>query len=1298
MKQLLPAFIGMLSLCMFFGCDGNRQQQELVDSLNQCAYESRYQNLDTTAMYSRAAYEKSDGYDEGKAMALANLAFVEYMRMDYDSAKSLFQKSNDITRSELIRLVNDVGMMKICQVTAQNKEFYDYRGGAERRIRRIEEAEEILTPRQLGILNYARSEFHLTSCTYYNKMWQETEADSELAIVENHPEWVRDDLAQQAMMYLQQGNTFRIFEIAREKGLNYMLANAMMSFNDSIGANFSLRALQLFREYGSVYGTALAYVKISDNLLKRGLVEAALDTATKALEYVNIQHQRAFGKDTEFLYPYRSASDSISTEMHWMKSGNIVCAWEWIAEVREQLSKAYAGLGMKAQSDYNRNIYLDILEATRQDRMYEQRKDSLEYEKHRQYFLFVMIVLLSAFLLLVAYLVLKRLKRRALLRYTNEQRSVNSIFREWMNSQQELYEQMDEKERILDSETYLHEQHISEQKRNYIDKCTSMSLVRSITPFLDRALNEVERLSNGHESAEVRMNRIEYLLELIDKINQYNDTLSHWIKVRQGTVSLNIENFQLSPLFETLLKNRNSFEAKGITLDIQDTDLCIKADRTLTLFMMNTLMDNARKYTPEGGTVSLSAADMGDSVEIAISDTGRGLSEDDIRTILNEKVYDSSAIGMATAGEELKSQKGFGFGLMNCKGIIDKYKKTNQAFAVCRMNIESKLGEGSRFSFRLPKGAMKSFMLILMMSVSFAMNAQDGKDTDISSGNIIDDNECQYLLQSASDYADSIYYANIDGLYDKALSMADSSLIYLNDYCRLMYPDMKLKPLSLSSGNGYPDIEMWKKGIDIDYIILMDVRNESAVAALALNLWNIYEYNNNLYSRLYKLTTQDESLDKYCEDMHHSNINRQTGLIVFLLAVIVGLVVFLLTYYNRNIVRTFNYRQLAQLASNLFNSEGSGWLDKMCRDLNDIKPIDGVTVAVHRNDRDGLELQGSSNCPEISLLKDIMTKSYETNTKIVVRNESVQVLPMVVEEADNKLVGSIAVMLHGDGRSLSEDEGKILELMAKYVATYIYYADMKVEKRRNDLVMKEDEKIRTEREESAVHVQNMILDNCLSAIKHETMYYPSRIKTLVERMRTEIADGADVVNYSFTDIRELIQYYAEVFDLLSGQASKQLEKVMFRRKKVMAKELCKWAEKSIKKLNRRMDSDVQLQSEGDMNVTFLCDEDMLKYLVDSLLIAVIKLNARNVVLTFNYTKDKRPMMSVMAEGGCAVDVDKLFYADSLEYDDTEDTLNGVEWMICRQIVREHDEHTGKRGCRIYASNEDNGLIIRTELN
>ena len=58
--------------------------------------------------------------------------------------------------------------------------------------------------------------------------------------------------------------------------------------------------------------------------------------------------------------------------------------------------------------------------------------------------------------------------------------------------------------------------------------------------------------------------------------------------------------------------------------------------------------------------------------------------------------------------EVLKENKGSGFGLMNCKGIIEKYKKTNELFRGCVFDVESELGKGSRLCLRFASGVGKS--------------------------------------------------------------------------------------------------------------------------------------------------------------------------------------------------------------------------------------------------------------------------------------------------------------------------------------------------------------------------------------------------------------------------------------------------------------------------------------------------------------------------------------------------------------------------------------------------------------
>ena len=133
---------------------------------------------------------------------------------------------------------------------------------------------------------------------------------------------------------------------------------------------------------------------------------------------------------------------------------------------------------------------------------------------------------------------------------------------------------------------------------------------------------------------------------------------------------------------------------KGVDLQVEPVDAIVKADRVLTLFMINTLADNARKFTEQGGSVSVSANVANDFVEISVKDTGCGMNEETLAHVFEHKISDKGA-------------RQHGFGLMNCKGIIEKYRKMSPLFNVCTLSAESEAGRGSRFFFRLPKGIIR---------------------------------------------------------------------------------------------------------------------------------------------------------------------------------------------------------------------------------------------------------------------------------------------------------------------------------------------------------------------------------------------------------------------------------------------------------------------------------------------------------------------------------------------------------------------------------------------------------------
>lgn len=80
--------------------------------------------------------------------------------MDFDTAERLHKGVYDLTKNELELLIADIGLMKIYQRTAMNKEFYDYRNSAIRRMKRIDEENNLFVDRhESARLDYAFTEF-----------------------------------------------------------------------------------------------------------------------------------------------------------------------------------------------------------------------------------------------------------------------------------------------------------------------------------------------------------------------------------------------------------------------------------------------------------------------------------------------------------------------------------------------------------------------------------------------------------------------------------------------------------------------------------------------------------------------------------------------------------------------------------------------------------------------------------------------------------------------------------------------------------------------------------------------------------------------------------------------------------------------------------------------------------------------------------------------------------------------------------------------------------------------------------
>ena len=1033
----------MVAMLLFSACSPSHKDE--VDRLNSSSYAFHYRNLDSTKVLAERALSLSDDYSAGYAEACNNLAFVATAKMDYKQAKAWLDKVEQHSDNQIELLIADVQNMRLCQREARNKDFYNYREKAMHLLRRVGEEAVSLPRREHLRAVYAKSEFHIVAATYFYYVGLEEPMLQALAKLD--PDELEQDTAQYLNYLYNFGSGGAITrgtanEINQEEFDNliqlYMLssgprpypywqANALQSIsehlqnkevadfliknnlpafqylnveqmpNELLAGNFAQRALNLFSEYGDVYQIAGA---------NRTLAEC-----------------------------YFSIGDYASAENHLLHALNdnrrIGQAPDLVASIREQLSIVYSAIDDKQKSDYNRNIYLDLQELSRQDKQLEARAAQLD---DNAVLLNTMIAAVLAMIVLVIVLLYAFDKMR---RRKDKAISVDSLLkplREWKDRNIQKVSELKDKKEEIDETLQVTKLHVEENKKRNLEQRAKVSLVNSITPFIDRMVNEVNRLSEGNENEEVRAERYQYISELTDKINQYNDILTHWIQMRQGSLNLRIESFALQPLFDIVAKGKMGFQMKGISLVVNPTDLVVKADRTLTLFMVNTIADNARKFTSAGGKVEVSAhlLDSG-FVEIVIADTGKGMDEETL-----SHVFDRTYTG------------GHGFGLLNCKGIIEKYKKVSSIFSACDIHVDSQQGKGSKFAFCLPRGIKRVMALLALVAIPLMASASRVSQ-QVHHRHDQTENRLSKNLQRADDFADSAYFSNINGTYEHTLQMADSARNYLNRHYLSLHPDGTHLMVAYPKVGTAAELYWLRDSLPTNYQVILDLRNETAVAALALHRWSLYESNNKVYTQLFREMSADRSLPDYVRTMQQSS-NSKTVAVVLLILLLLQLPLAYYWLYYRHVLR---YRFA-------------------------VEQVNGINRVLLSDSDDESKLEKISNTwGKHRLLASISSQLNEVVAQIV-----------------SSLKASIA--------------------QAKNDAV--------------DMELKEDELHRAEYENAKLHISNSVLDNCLSTLKHETMYYPSRIRQLIDSQPDDISTLA-----------ELVDYYKSLYAMLSAQAMEQVE-------------------------------------------------------------------------------------------------------------------------------------------------------------
>ncbi len=186
------------------------------------------------------------------------------------------------------------------------------------------------------------------------------------------------------------------------------------------------------------------------------------------------------------------------------------------------------------------------------------------------------------------------------------------------------------------------------------------------------------------------------ILRAIERINVSSkeafamlENLLTWARSQMGTLTWTLKEIRLHSLVNSVM-SLLKVSAQKKELEIRneiDSDLTINASHEMLSTIFRNLLSNAIKYTQPGGLVIVRAEDSDDAIEITVSDTGVGISEELIKRLFR---IDSVFSTVGTANE-----KGTGLGLVLCKEFIDNHNGA--------ISVKSEEGKGTEFTIRLPQ-------------------------------------------------------------------------------------------------------------------------------------------------------------------------------------------------------------------------------------------------------------------------------------------------------------------------------------------------------------------------------------------------------------------------------------------------------------------------------------------------------------------------------------------------------------------------------------------------------------------
>ena len=176
-------------------------------------------------------------------------------------------------------------------------------------------------------------------------------------------------------------------------------------------------------------------------------------------------------------------------------------------------------------------------------------------------------------------------------------------------------------------------------------------------------------------------------VEEAERLNAMLCTIMDISEVQAGALKLDLQIFPLAPIIDLLVELYDDVaQDKNITISASvDAAGEITADRNRLQLLLSNLLDNAIKYTPNGGKIEISALFVSNEVRITVHDNGIGIDSADLPRIW-DRLY---------RADKSRSQRGIGLGLSLVKAFVEAHGG--------KATVTSTPGQGSTFTVTFPR-------------------------------------------------------------------------------------------------------------------------------------------------------------------------------------------------------------------------------------------------------------------------------------------------------------------------------------------------------------------------------------------------------------------------------------------------------------------------------------------------------------------------------------------------------------------------------------------------------------------